>query len=1109
MIVTKILRTFWLFLCWGTLSAVVLAAVVAVAALYQVNTRIRGYVLAELQKRFPELVVSIGPVTLHETKGIAISDLQFSVQDAAGHAPRPLVFVEELFLECPVTIQALYNQELRIQKAVLRNPIIRLSRSAEGQFSELRRLIPVREGPSRVMPIEVLGGTLLYDDVAVASSQAEPLKISGISMSVTPPQNNAAWTFSGSASAELFRKLAFEGSWEPERKHWEFYANCRQLDWSAEFFELISRPLSTKITENQRKTLQAFQGRFDWGLSAVEDATTPLGCRFALEGVLTQGAVALADLDRTLSEMHGRFRVTDDSVTVEKLSGLGESARITLSYAQSGLMERRNARLSASIDGLEFDEPFVKVLHPFLNQKTIDLLAKFEYAGKTDLDTVLTFQRNGQGGVWKPNFLSLELSDLSFSFLEFPYKVERMAGTFSVDAAAELTFNLATKPGEPLQAQVQGRYENVFVDPVGQVRIIGENVPINARLMNALPQNHREVVATLNPAGVINADLVIKKNADGLPLGKIFEIGLDHISVEFEKFPYPLQKICGVLRLDDDAWTFDDVVGSNGSALVRCGGHLKPVAGFENVNELFIKIAATELPLDEQLAQAIPDQHQRELLASFQVNGKANIAAEVKFVTGWPQIDLRFQAIPCPAFSLQPGKFPYRLDEVQGQINYENGLISAKSLKAKNRKTEISTDLECRFTPDGRWMLTLNPLTIDQLNPDRELLDALPAGLRGLNEHLKIDQPLNLHGAIGFSKGSGDQPVVSVWDVGLILHQNSANFGFPIDHIFGELRLAGYGVGEAFRLAGDLHIDSALLKGYPVTKLEGPFFYDGMTVNGVERKRLYIGQTVGQKLVPPPQEMPMPDILRRSPWFTGTHIARPLRGQFFEGTLFAEGLVIFENYTSYSVKTQLVGADLARIAQHLEPSTQKIAGTLNSRIDLFSSGKTLGSLGGQGTIQLRDANIYEAPGMIRLLRELSIRETDPEAGTFSAADIDFRLIGPQMRLDQLTFEGGAFLLKGNGVVHLDTRQMNLLMQTRLGNKRWQIPGVSDLIGGVGDQLVQLNVHGPISDPTVARVLAPEAQKFLRAIQGEEDFSTPAHAPQQGSTGVLQLNNRPF
>lgn len=1110
MTIRKILRFLWLLLCWGTLSVAVLAAVVGVYALYHINTRIRHHVLFEFEKRFPELDVAIGQVRLDESKGITISDLEFSVPGEFGRAERPLVHVDEMFLACPVTIQALYRRELPISKIVLRSPIVRLTRDADGGFSELQRFRT--DSPSlQTMPVEIQNATLLYEDVR--SHRAAPLRMTGINLTATPgveePESSdpdaealppkAVWRFAGTAGGEMFHQLNFEGSFEPKARAWEFYATCRQFYWSSDFLAFLKPegPL-LKNTEHQQ-TLESFQGRFDFGLSAVADPKSPLGCRFAVEGTLFQGSAVLYEIDRTLSELNARFRVTHDEITIEKLSGLGEAARLLLSYSQQGFLENRGATLSASIKGLDFDEDFVKSLHPFLNESTITLLKRFEYGGRTDLDTELSFQ----AGSWKPKFLALNLSDLAFSFREFPYKVERLTGNFHVDETATLTFNLVTRQGDPLRATITGEYGNVFNDPVGQVRIIGEQVPIDRKLMNSLPEEQRKVVASLRPAGKINADLLLKLPPNDAPLEKTFVIGLDNISVEYESFPYPLSKICGILRLDDDSWSFDNVMGNNGSAMVKCSGHLRPVTDGSAI-ELLINILADELPVDEQLSKALLDPQQRELLAGFQIKGKVDIDAQVRFRSDERRLNLCFSAVPGPGLSLQPVRFPYRIEDVQGRFFYENGNISTELLTANHRSTRIRTGLECRFSPDGAWRIRLSPLTIYQLVPDRDLLDAMPPNARGFHESLKMEKPYDMRGSLEFSKQREDQPLVAVWDVGLVLHQNSIHFGVPVKNLFGEVRLTGYAVDDAFRVAGDLNIDSATVNGYPISQLKGPFFFDGMTKN-----QLHLGQEAGKTLSPPAPEIPVPAPFRESPWFTGSERDRTLLGQFFDGTLFAKGLVILDENISYSIKTALIGSDLAKISRHLEPSAKNIAGTLNCRGTFYGNGKNLGALGGQGSIQLRNANIYEAPGMIRLLRELSIREINPNAGAFSSADIDFRLHGPQMRLDQLTFEGGAFHLTGDGEVRLDTRQMNLHMRTRLGNKRWQIPGVSDIIGGAGDQLVQLNVHGPLSDPTVTRVLIPEAQKVIRIIQGDETEEPHVATPQEQPSRLFQWKNRPF
>jgi hypothetical protein len=1116
---------------------VVLTAVGGVIALYHINSQIRSYVLNELEKRFPNLDINIGHVRLDEEKGITIHDLECSVPPALGQKQRPLLIVKEFFLECPVTIRALYKKEVQVKKIILREPIIRITRTNEGFFEELKRFQSRDESSVKPIPAEIINGTLIYDDTT--HSSATPLKITGITAAVTPPESEnrpillsdieqktpppTAWKCNGNANGEMFRQLVFSGHFDPSDKQWEISASCRQFDWTSEFLDYL--PLKQPIAGNAdfQQSLESFQGRFDIGVSAVSDSSASLGFRFALDGILSQGRMEFYEINRTLSELNTRFKMTDDSIVVEKLTGIAEAARLVWSYSQEGFLECRSAVLSAHLRGLTFDSELMKVFSPFFKAQTEQLLARFDYAGTTDLDADLVF-RNGH---WTPESLTLNLSDLNFSYLPLPYKVERLTGTFQADATSKVIFQLFTKQGEPVEVRISGEYHNVFVDPYGQVRITGVGVPIDAKLLNALPEEHREVVHTLHPTGKIDTELLISLPSGDAPLEKLFEIGLNDVSVRYDRFPYPLSKIYGQLLMNNNVWSFQNIIGTNGSAVVQCRGHLKPVllqnsvsgsamktteqkATEQKAAELLIVLEAEELSVDDQLSGALLNADQRELLTGLRIKGKVDLNAQIRYFSQDNRLNLQFRALPRAGLSMCPTRFPYRFDNVQGEIIYEDGYVHSKLLTGNNLETQLRTGLDCRFSHTGQWALRLAPLTINQLPPNRELQEALPNNLREIVENLQIGKPFNLNGSVEFLKQSAESPLLTVWNLGVILHQNRIKLGFPVENIFGEIRLAGYSVDEVFQLAGELNLDSVTVRGFQITDLRGPFFFDGTSRRGFgvqssgvqnsgvqslgvqsSAKQIYLGRQAN-KTLPPPPEIPSLGEFRQLSWFTPSQPAQPITGRFFDGMLYSEGLIILANNGfSYGINAALIGADLAKIARELEPSAQKIAGTLNcTEVHLHGNGYKLEVLGGTGKIQLRNANIYEAPGMIRLLRELSIRETDPNAGVFSSADIDFQIMGQQVVLNPIIFEGAAFLLQGEGLMRLDNRQVDLSMKTRLGNRRSQIPVISEILGGAGDQIVQLKIHGSISDPTVTRVALPEIQKAIMQIQGEENMETP-------------------
>lgn len=1081
-----------------------LAAVIGVVALYQVNTQIRKHILKELQNRFPEIEIDIGKVHLNEHRGISIRHLECSLPARPGCPKRALLAVDEVYLECPVSIQTLYRQKVRIDRIVLRTPIVRLSRNADGRFEEILRLKP-NQSSETMAPVEVYNGIVLYEDLLVSPN--EPVKFTGIDLKITPPEKEktpellsdlekkgpppGAWQIEGGAKGDLFRQMDFEGHFNPETGDWEASATCRQFDWTAEFLQYLRWKIPASANTNLRKTLNSFQGRFDFALTARRDPEAPLGARFQLDGILSQGRAELYEIDRTLSELNTRFQITDRGFVIEKLTGIAEAARLVLSYSQTGLPKPETATLSTNIRGLAFDGKFVEALAPILNESTKKLLKRYEYAGTTDLDTQLVFQN----GRWQPRSLDLKISELSFTYLEFPYKVERLSGDFKVDHTAKLEFHLVGRHDDPLKTEITGRYENVFADPVGQVVVRGQNVPIDAKLMNTIPEEQREIIQSLHPAGKINAMLLIKLPPDDLPLEKHFEIGMNNVSVRYDKFPYPLREIQGLLVMKDEEWEFRNIVGTNESAHVTGAGHLKPVVipgerpGSEiRTTEFQLVINAKELPLDGQLPEALLDEDQKELLTGLRVHGKINLAARIRFWTHDHRLNLEFQADPCPGLSMHPTRFPYRIDNIQGQFHYENGVIYSKRLTGNNRDAKLSAGVLCQFSSDGRWMMRFDPLVIDQLTPNRELADALPTNFQKIFNDLQITKPLNIKGLVEFSKSDEKAPFQSVWDLGVVLHQNGADLGVPIQNIFGQIRLIGYSLDDAFRLAGELQLDSATVRGFQLTDLAGPFFYDGVS------KEFYAGYPAGKMLAPPP-DISLFQEFRKASWFTGSRQANPIRGKLFDGTLICEGLVVTRNSVSYSVNTHLIGADLAKIAREIEPTAQKMAGKLNLQTHLHGEGRKMETLGGRGSVQLRDANIYEAPGMVRLLRELSIREIDSNAGAFSKADVNFVVQGNRLILNPISFEGGAFSLIGDGEMKMDTRNMNLSMKTRLGNRRTQIPIVSEIIGGAGDQIIQLKIHGPISDPTITRVVVPGIQNVLQTIQGEET-AEPGQTPPQ-------------
>ncbi|GHT21600.1 hypothetical protein FACS189419_02750 [Planctomycetales bacterium] len=1019
--------------CWTILALVVGGVVLYAVVFSQINRQIKEFALAELQKKCPELSFQIETAELVESQRVILRNIKAASKKSTEHS-RPLFHIGELTIDAPITVQNLYQRTFPIEKITLRNTILRVTRSRSGQFDELSLLTKLQNSDEkkRTNPVEFENLIILYDDENVPG---EPVKLVGngrLTWQKDAAKPSPVAALHCTFQSDLLRRLTVDAGFDTETKHWAANIDCGQLDWNKELTKFIPFP-------SNYKSLPAAAARIDCQVQL--QYTDSL--RFSAEGNVSQGYADLPELNRTITGLTAKFSADNNGFRIEKLTAMGEASRIALSYVQSGLFRKERANLTANIQGLTVDEKIAAAISPFLNEKTRQLLEKFDFTSVADVHTELYYD----GHSWKPKKVSLQVNELEFAYRDFPYKAEHLAGVIYIDEKETLNYRFTSRSLDLLKVNVEGHYRNLLSDAVGETVITAENVPIDDQLIKALPAEPQHLAEALHPLGKLNATLLfcIPEKPAGqlvsLPLMKEFDIVLNNAAIKFDNFPYPVGNIKGLLQYRNDAWCFSNVTGSNGSAAVDCSGTVQPA--------LFrLNAIIKDLPVNQQLADAVLDNGKQQLLQSLKINGNANINAQIVYHVPEKKLDLKFSAIPCAGLSLCPDKFPYPVRNAAGEVIYDNGHVSCRKLTASNGETEIQTALDFQGN-----VLTLTDLHITQLTFNNELQTALPPALRAVTETLQIKKPVGIAGAIRF-ENTPQQTLASKFNLALQLYQNTLQTTFPAQNVSGTVHLTGQSVNNEIRLNGELNVPQLSVHQFPVTNFQGSFSYNG--------ERIQLG-VPGSRLNP---NVP----------------AKPLTADFFGGKMYSEGIIILGTKEqanargrdlSYSINSALYGADLSKIAKQLDPASQKTSGTLNcTDINIQGVGTNQQNLTASGKIELRDANIYEAPAMMQVLRELGIRESNPNAGMFNSADINFKLFGNQIYFDPALFEGRLFSLFGNGTMQLDTRSLDLMMKTRIGNRKTQIPIISGIIGGVGDQIIQIKISGPVSSPSVSRVTLP-------------------------------------
>jgi hypothetical protein len=523
---------------------------------------------------------------------------------------------------------------------------------------------------------------------------------------------------------------------------------------------------------------------------------------------------------------------------------------------------------------------------------------------------------------------------------------------------------------------------------------------------------------------------------------------LNRCSLQYEKFAYPLNNICGTFQMTDGFWTFDKLEGVNDSGIVRCDGHLKPLS---QGTELALTFNADAAPLDEELRGAL-DERGRRTRDLLRPRGAIDIRdCKVVYLSAQKKLDVRFVLSPHgEETSIYPLPFQYRLDRLQGEATYRNGHVEFDSLRAEHRRTQVRATGSSGILSDGSWHLRFDNLIADNVVADRDLLVALPERLRKAVLALNPTGHMNLHGGLNFvGTARSPLPPEASWDVEVQFRGGSLDAGVQLENLEGSVRLTGGFDGQEAQTGGELSFDSLFWKDLQFTNVAGPIWIDDT--------RVIVGRGAEQ-----PGKAP-----------------RPVTGALCGGVVAADAWVGLGASPKYRFQASLSQADLARFTQETVAGRQKLSGKVAGTIDLSGEGRGLHKLQGRGTVTVREADVYELPLMVALLKILSVKQ--PDATAFTESDVDFVIRGPYVYFNRLNFNGDAISLRGNGQMDFE-RQINLTFHAAVGKRESKIPLLREIMKSAAQQFMQIQVTGTVDAPVPVAVPLPVMNQTLRDIE---------------------------
>ncbi len=232
--------------------------------------------------------------------------------------------------------------------------------------------------------------------------------------------------------------------------------------------------------------------------------------------------------------------------------------------------------------------------------------------------------------------------------------------------------------------------------------------------------------------------------------------------------------------------------------------------------------------------------------------------------------------------------------------------------------------------------------------------------------------------------------------------------GPQLENVFGCVRLQGSSNGAKYTSFGELMLDSLTYKNFQFTQILGPLWFDNENV--------YLGTL---PYAPPHGQK-----------------AGRVTANLFGGVVSGDCRVRLGAVPQYHLVASLAGADLRQFAAENLSGPTRLNGKILANVDLQGS-RGQHTLAGRGDIHLTDADVYELPLMVSLLKIVSAKRPDNTA--FTESDIDFQINGQHVELSKIDLRGDAISLSGRGELTLDaqTNPIRLELHTLVGAARFR------------------------------------------------------------------------
>ncbi len=1056
--------------------SLVFAILVAVRfyGINKLDREIRTRFEQRLREHYLGLQVSVRSARRLESRGLEFRGI--TIQEAGGRYAPVIAEIEEAIVHCDTSLPELLTRLPRISRIDVRRVKLRAERKPSGVWN-VSHLIPLPSVGGQAPAAIISDGTVEIIDPSQGNTT--PLTLRNVELTIgsadaVPTTASAPAVLSlkvqGSTAGDHFERVELAGTWQPFAGSWQLSGAVEGLEFSPRLRAALPREAGELLAP-----LSSVRGRTQFSFQVTCPTTEQLkqkqaAINFVVNGRIAEGRIDDARLPDPLTDVVATIRLDPRGIWIDDLTGRCGPAQVQLSAELQGYSLSSPCQLDLTAERLNLDRLTVAQLPASLQK----VWSEFAPRGVVDIQTRLI----SDGQRWTPS-LAVKCRNLSLQYEKIPYRLTDAVGTLDLQND-HLKVRLEMVGGGKIigcRAEIDhpGRDFSGWV----QVQSQGGPLAIDDRLLHALTPATQSIVRKFQPRGAISFQALLQREHGSAPLRRKLSVSLHDLTIQHELFTYPIDRVNGLLLMTDDDWDFQNLTGRNDSGYIAGHGTWRksPADG----NQLSLHFTASDLPLEEELRRALSPEMQR-LWVNLRPRGNIDhLQVQLKYDALRRKTSVAVDAEKWPpnrgaegrTISIEPTWFHYGLDQLTGSFHYSDGEMTMRNVTARHGQLTLQAEGQSQLLADGGCRVKLSRVTADRLQIDHELLAAMPVGLAASLARLEIVGPLNMQGAVGVTVPAADQPPEFDWDLNLDIENGRLTAGLPIEHIFGSVQLRGHNGESGFENRGELKIDSAIVREVQLTNIRGPLALDA--------EQLRFGAAAEREV-------------------TG-RVPRQLTANLFGGVLTLDGQIRFSHELPFQLQAWLEQGDLKSIARELAPRQERIGGKVFAVVNLSGTGEGVHTYRGQGQVRLRDADIYELPAIIALLKLASVPNADRTA--FTSSSIDFRIEGDDLELNRIEVAGDALALKGRGRI-TSAREINMQLYTQVGRPDAHIPFFRPILGEASRQFLLFDVTGTVDHPVIERQVFPQLNERLQELFPElAQLGAPREPSRPTVTGAIR------